>query len=219
MSDGGARRYRPLVTDNGPAVTTEVQGGAPRRHGPSTAPAPNRRAPPRHRPTIGGRPDRRPSFRDPRSAGLSTSSRLRPRFPEAAARGRGASLGAALVAMARRCPRVAPSTPRTPISTMRARPLAAAVARFSLGRGRRCLRRFRDGDEAAEGHVRAAATRRRPEPGRKTSARPMPTAKPGPELVVTAESLVGRSNANASSDLDGRRRRRGGGGAGRRRTS
>jgi formiminotetrahydrofolate cyclodeaminase len=118
-----------------------------------------------------------------------------------------ASLGAALVAMV--------------ASLSEGRPKYAAHAELhdeSRAVGRRLAARFLDlADEDAAAYAEFAAAMKLPREterqlaerkqalsvaARRASEVPLQTVEACLELVATAESLVGRSNANASSDLD-----------------
>jgi methenyltetrahydrofolate cyclohydrolase len=117
-----------------------------------------------------------------------------------------ASLGAALVAM---------------VASLSDRPKYAAHAdlhRTSIATGRRLASRLLDlADEDSEAYARFAAAMKLPKDddeqraartaalqaaARRAAEVPLDTVEACLELVATAESLVGRSNANASSDLD-----------------
>jgi glutamate formiminotransferase/formiminotetrahydrofolate cyclodeaminase len=119
----------------------------------------------------------------------------------------GASLGAALVAMV--------------ASLSEGRPKYAAHAdlhRQSEAVGRRLATRFLDlADEDADAYAEFAAAMKLPRDSdeerstrkralsvaaRRAAEVPLRTVEACLELVATAESLVGRSNVNASSDLD-----------------
>lgn len=119
----------------------------------------------------------------------------------------GASLGAALVAMV--------------ASLSEGRPKYAAHAdlhRHSHEVGRRLATRFLDlADEDSDAYAQFAAAMKLPRDtdgeratrkaalsvaARRAADVPMRTVEACLELVATAESLVGRSNVNASSDLD-----------------
>ena len=119
----------------------------------------------------------------------------------------GASLGAALVAMVS--------------SLSEGRPKYAAHAELhhrSQAVGRRLAARFLDlADEDADAYAEFAAAMKLPRDSdddratrkaalsvaaRRAAEVPLRTVEACLELVATAESLVGRSNANASSDLD-----------------
>jgi methenyltetrahydrofolate cyclohydrolase len=119
----------------------------------------------------------------------------------------GASLGAALVAMV--------------ASLSEGRPKYAAHAdlhRYSQDVGRRLAATFLDlADEDADAYAGFAAAMKMPKDAdderaarntalsvaaRRAAEVPLRTVEACLELVATAETLVGRSNANASSDLD-----------------